>query len=417
MPEMSGIQIQGLGYVPLPPGVDAEQANKLVKSGALANLDATQILAELAKLAATVGTGGAGAIPGVSSSSGVPTIDGVMFEFSAADMAAALLVLQGKTQDAQMSTAKEGLATNKNKMEEKNAASMKKINDWIKACEDAAAKEKSGGIMGWFQKIGTFIAAALAVVVAVAATAATGGAAGPLLALAVIGLVGATISLASAISQEAGGPALELSTLTAKLCTVVLEACGVPKDKAEAAGKMMSGMAGLMTGAVLVDPAFAGNAFGGFAELVGADAMQVAIVTGVFTAVATIAIAVAMVVATGGASAPSTINSIASMVKTGAAIAQGAVGLATGGLAVAQGVNKLEIVKDERTANLAQADKKLIDAIIAKLQKQMEDDREEIKKVLQQIMDGVQLVSQMINSASDSRSQLAANMVGKGQTI
>ncbi len=92
-------------------------------------------------------------------------------------------------------------------------------------------------------------------------------------------------------------------------------------------------------------------------------------------------------------------------------------GLATGGLAVAQGVNKLEIVKDERTANLAQADKKLIDAIIAKLQKQMEDDREEIKKVLQQIMDGVQLVSQMINSASDSRSQLAANMVGKGQTI
>jgi hypothetical protein len=416
MPEMSGIQIQGLGYLPLPPGVDAEQANKLVQSGALANLDATQILAELAKLAATVGTSGKG-IPGVSGSNGAPSIDGVMFDFSAEDMAAALLVLQGKTQDAQLSTAREGLVTNKKKMEEKNAASMKKINEWIKACEDAAAKEKSGGIMGWFKKIGTFIAAALAVVVAVAATAATGGAAGPLLALAVIGLVGATISLASAISQEAGGPALELSTLTAKLCTVVLEACGVPKDKAEAAGKMMSGMAGLMTGAVLVDPAFAGNAFGGFAELVGADAMQVAIVTGVFTAVATIAIAVAMVVATGGASAPSTIASIAGMVKTGAAIAQGAVGLATGAVGVAQGVNKLEIAKDERTANLAQADKKQIDAIIAKLQKQMEDDREEIKKVLDEIMQGMTIVSQMINSAGQSRSQLASGLLGKGQTI
>jgi len=65
---------------------------------------------------------------------------------------------------------------------------------------------------------------------------------------------------------------------------------------------------------------------------------------------------------------------------------------------------------DERDAANIQADKKMIDALIAKLQKSMEEDREEIKKVMQQMQDGIQIVNQMIAGAAQSRSQLSANL-------
>ena len=46
----------------------------------------------------------------------------------------------------------------------------------------------------------------------------------------------------------------------------------------------------------------------------------------------------------------------------------------------------------------------------------MEDGREELKKVIQQIEDGMQVVSQMINGAAESMSQITANM-GKRQSV
>ena len=380
----------------------------------LKNVDSAKLLADLAKLAATTQAQNPAGTPGLTNANGAPQIEGVNLSMSAEDMAAALLVLQGKTQEAQLSTAREGLTTNKKKLEDKNQKAMEKIQDWIQKCKDAQAKEKAAGIFGWLVKIVSVVAAAIAVAVAAAATVASGGAAAPLLALAVIGLVGATMSLASQISQSAGGPALELSSLMAKLCTTVLTACGVPEDQAEKAGKMMSGLAGLMSGAVLADPAFAGQAFSGFAELVGANANDAAIVAGVFTVVATIAIAVVMAVATGGASVA---DSLGKTVAAGARIAQAACGIASGAAAVTQGGLNIAKAHDERDAANIQADKKAIDAVIAKLQKQMEEDREEIKKVLDQIMEGMNVVSQMINSASQSRTQIASNLSGRGQTI
>lgn len=414
MSGVSGLNPGG-AYTPQPMP-DAGSAQQL-GGGALSTVDSAKMLSELAKLSATLQAQNPSGVPGVTTPGGAPAIDGVQINFSPEDMAAALLVLQGKTQEAQLTTAKEGLTTNKKKLEEKNKQAMDKINDWIKKCEEAESKSKAGGIFGWITKIAGFVAAALAVAVAAVATVATGGAAAPLLALAVIGLVGATISLASQISQAAGGPALELSTLMSKLCTTVLMACGVPKDKAEQAGKMMSGMIGLLSGAVLVDPAFAGQAFGGFAELVGADAMQAAIVTGVFTAVATIAVAAVMIIASGGTNAGAAIDGIAKTVMTAAKIGQAVAGITSGAAAVAQGGIGIAQAYDERDAANIQADKKLVDAIIAKLQKQMEEDREQIKKVMEEMMEGMNIVSQMIAGAAQSRSQITSNLAGKGQTI
>ena len=415
---MSEIRLNtpGMGGAYTPPPAENTGVPAAGLPGAT-NVDSVKMMGELGKMAATLQATSPQGTSGVSNANGAPSIGGVQINFSPEDLAAALVVLQGKTQEAQLTTAKEGLSTNKKKLEEKNAQAMEKINKWIEDCQKAAAKEKSAGIFGWITKIAGFIAAAIAVVVAAVATVASAGAASPLLALAVIGLVGATISLASQISQAAGGPALELSTLLSKLCTKMLVGMGVPEEKAEQAGKMMSGLMGLMSGAVLVDPAFAGQAFGGFAELVGADATQAAIVSGVFTAVATIAIAVVMIVASGGTNVASAVEGISKTVLTGARIAQAAAGITGGVGAVAQGALNVGKAYDERSAATAQADKKLIDAMIMKLQKSMEDDREDVKKVIQEMMDGLNIVSQMIAGASNSRLQIASNLTGKGQTI
>src|SRR5690606_26121988 len=130
----------------------------------------------------------------------------------------------------------------------------------------------------------------------------------------------------------------------------------------------------------------------------------------VFTALATFATMALMIVASGGAAAPAAIGGIAKTVmtaaKVGSMVASTASGVATattGGLSVAKSI-------DEHAAATALVDKKKFDAMIAKLQKQMEEDREQIKQVLQQMQDGIAIVSQMIASAGDSRAQLSANL-------
>jgi hypothetical protein len=382
-------------------------------------VDSAKLLADMLQLVQGMNAKTPGGAPGVTTSSGAPSIDGVTIDFSPEDMAAALLVLQGKTSDAQISTAKQGVDISKKKMEQKNTEAMAKIKDWIQKCEEAAAKEKSGGILGWFTKIASFIGAALAVVAAAVATAATGGAAAPLLALAIVGMVGATISLASAISQECGGPPLEISTWMAKACTEIMKAVGVPADKAEAAGKVMAGAAALMLcpALIAVDPSLMGNLAGGIAELSGADASTVAIVTGVLTAVTSLAISIGVTVASGGMGATAAVSDTVALIGKAAKISQAVVGVATGAAAVGKGVITLEAADLQKQADGALVDKKKIDAILAKLQKQMEDDRDQIKKVLDDVMQGMTIVSQMISAASSSRSQIAGNLVGKSQTI
>lgn len=415
--------VGGAGASPIPLPTDTSttatgQGNAAAAAGTLNDVDINRLLGEMARMAAALPPSTSSGAPGMTDRNGAPVIDGVQIDFSPEDMAAALLVLQGKTQDAQLKTAREGIVTNQKRLEERNQQSMNKINEWIQNCKDAAEKEKAASVSSWISKILGFVAAAFAVVVAAVASVGSAGAASPLLGLAVIALVGATISLASQISQEYGGPELEISTWTAKLCSVVLEACGVPKEDAEAAGRMMSGMVGLLTFAVLVDPAYAGQAFGGFAELVGANADQIAIVTGVATAVATIAISIGMVAAAGPTGVGAAVDGVAKTVLTAGRIGQAVAGIGSGVAGATAGGYNIAKAGNERAANVAQADKKLIDAMIAKLQQQMENDREDIKKVMQEIMDGMNVVSQMINSAGESRSQIAANLTSvRSQTI
>ena len=369
--------------------------------------DPTKLAAEFVRMASLLDTPDPNPLPSLPGTSSAPVIDGVSINFSPEDMIAALQVLQGKTQDSQIKVAQQGLQTAKVKMDDQNERAMNKIQEWIKASQDAAAKQKVSGVTDWFAKIGAFLGAVFAVVAAAAATIATGGAAAPLLAVAVLGVVGAGMSLASAISQELGGPPLDLNSLMMKACSAILTAVGVPADKVEAASKVMAGALAVLVPALLVtDPSLIGNLVGGIAVLGGADPMQAAIATAVITALATFAVMAVSIIASGGAAATTAIDGTVKTLMTFGKVAQAVVGVVSGTAAVVGGGYKIAAAFDEHKAAAAQAAKKAFDAIIAKLSKQMEDDREDLKKILQQMMDGVTIVSQMISAAADSRSQI-----------
>ncbi|WP_298208972.1 type III secretion system translocon subunit SctE [Acidovorax sp.] len=375
-------RVSGGPALPLsqPGNLSADVADRLQQ----ARLDPAQTLQEIATLAGTLKTLNAPASSGgntITNANGAPQLDGVTVNFSAEDMAAMLLVLQSKTQEAQLSTAKEGLNTNKKKLEDQNQRSMDKINDWIKKCEDQSAKEKANSILNWFQKIFTAIAAAFAVVAAAVATVSTGGLAAPLLALAVLSLASSVVSIASEVDKANGGEGFDHVSEWMDPGTLI------------------------------------GKGVGELAKAVGADDQTAAILSAVYAVAATIAIMAVSVMLTGGASASSQIGQMQKTILTAARVGQAVAGVVGGATQVAKGGVDIAIAHDQRDATLIQADKKKIDAIIAKLQKQMEEDREEIKKVLDEMMEGMNIVSKMINSAGESRAQISSNLSGKTQTI
>lgn len=380
------------------------------QAGRNQSIDLLKRIDELVEIASALHASNGTTVPKVLDADRAPAIDGVTINFSPEDMAAALQVLRGKTQDAQMKTAQEGLQISKTQAEQQNERAMGKIKEWIAACEDAAAKQKASEQMDWVAKIGAFIGAIIAVVAAAVLTVATAGAAAPLLAVAVLGLVGATMNLASAISQKLGGPAVDLGTLMTQAATAILTAVGVPADKIEAASKVLAGVLAVVTFAAIADPSMLGTLAGGIAQLAGADATQVAIVTAVISFVATIAVMGATMIASGGSAA---VGGIAKLVQTVSKVAQSIIGIASGVTAAVGGAYRISAAYDEHTAATAQADKKAIDAIIAKLGKQMEDDREELKKVVQQLMDSISVVSQMIAAAAESRTQIIQGTAGR----
>jgi hypothetical protein len=423
---MMGTEIVGGGYTPPPTYTNAnelldglarftsQQTQKMTEA------DVVSMLAALGKLAGAGGTQGTGGIAGVSNGNGAPAIDGVHLDFSAEDMALALQALQGKTQEGQLKVAKEGVQMSQNKVAQKHAESLKKIDEMITKQKEADEKGKTSGIFGWITKIAAVVASVVAVAIAAAATIATAGAAAPLLALAVIGLVGATMSLASAISQEYGGPPLDLGHWMNKGMTALLESpmFGMKPPESTHAGKMLAGAVGILTGAVLVDPSLAGSLAGGIAGLSGGDEMAIALAEGITSAVVGLAISITMVVLTGGAAAPAAMSGLAKTINMAAKITQGVVGITAGVAGAAAGGLNMAKASDEFDVAKLGSSKSKIDALIMKLAKQMEEDREQVKKVLDEIMQGMSIVSQIINSGAQSRSQLAANIgTGRAQTI
>jgi hypothetical protein len=409
----------------------------------------TRLLSELADLAASLaGTKSTAGGDQVSDARGAPTIGEPAKVYSQDDMVSLLRSIRSKSQDGQLQAAKNGIETAKLAAEKNTEGQLKKIDEWVKKCEEANNKSTLGKIFSWIGKIAAVIASVVAVAVAGAAAIASGGAATPLLALAVIGLIGSTISLADQISQECGGPTISIGNLIGTMTSKLLESFGVDPETAGKIGKVMAGVAVIMApGLLLVEPGLAATMAQGICELAGVDpavagyvtmaigiaaAVTVGIVMAVASAGASSGSAVANATAQTGATAATTGAKVASTaaqttstvttatVSTGAKVANGLVGagaqIASGATQIGSGIVTIQKAGIEKDAQNALADKKALAADMIKIQQQMEDGREEIKKVIQQIEEGLMNVTKMINDSADSMSQITANM-GKRMSV
>ena len=386
---------------------------------ALGTMDPTKVMEALTALQASLDATPSQSSSGLTNRNGAPSIGGVTLAFSPEDMAAALLVLQGKTQDQQMKNATQGILIDQQKMADNNTKQLAKINDWIDKCAEAAEKQKAETASNWFSTIFGFVAAVVSLVVAAVATVATGGAAAPLLAMAVIGVVTTSISLVNqvrATQEPPQEPIDSFSTAVGKLITNALIDSGMDKEKAEKLGGLLSGVAGMLTGAVLIDPGFAGQMYGGIAEACGADETQVAIVKASFTLLAGLGTAVMMMVACGKIPAGEVINGMTKILditnKVGGLVTAG-LAIGAGGAAISSGIAKVEGADLQKDADSKLVDKKKLDAMLIEMQAAAEQAKDDLKKLLEEIQSGMATVSAMISAGGESRSQIATNMGGQ----
>ena len=368
------------------------------------------------------------ATPGVSDGNGAPEIDGVRISFSAEDLGDALRLLGNKTQEQQLKAAKESLETSKLKMGESHRKAIEKIEEYAKKCAEAKHQSIFKKVFGWIGRALAFIGAAIAVGISAVGTVASGGAATPALILSCVALAAATISLASAVSQECGGPALEPSALITKAISAALKLFGVPAEKAESIGKVVSGVLGIVMtsgAALLIDPAFASNVVAGSMELGGVDPNTIATVSMIVGIATTLTIGIATAVMTFGAGTASAVSNVvgksisttANAVQKGAAIAQATTTVATGAAGVGSGAAGIAEAKSQHEADTAMVDKKKIDVMTMALMKAMEEDQEQIKKILKEIEESMQAISDIIAGSAQSLSDIASNIKGGRATI
>lgn len=345
----------------------------------------------------------------ISNQHGAPAIGAVLSHFAPEELVLLLQALKLKTQEGQLRTAKEGLQITQLDLNQLNENKLGKLKESIDKGQSADAKSKYSNILNWAVKVGAVAGSLVAVVGLAAATGVTGGAAGPLLALAVIGLVSSSISLLSAGSQAIGGPPLEINTYATMASKALLTLVGVPEEKRDAASQIMAGSLGVITGAVLLDPQLTGGLASGIVLMSSGNENWAAFASAAVTAATTIAIAVVMIVANPAGSSEAMKEAVKGVSQTAKVVQIAVAGTNALGSGVAAGINGFVAV-DEHAAAMAQVDRQKFSALIAKLQALMEEDTEQITQIVKDIQESMSKVSQIIMQASESRSQIVANL-------
>lgn len=409
-------------YTPQSPSsADADQGTQVNGQSNVSGIITDQQQAsELLALSKQYGAQGADDDGRITDKNGAPRLDAPAQSFSVNDMVDLLRSLQTKSQDQQLKASKESIESAKLKAQKNTEKQLEKIKEWVDKCQEAANKSKVSGIFGWIGKVFAFVASVVAVAVAAVATVASGGAAAPLLAVAIVGCIAATMSLASAISQELGGPELSIDNLVRNTVGKFLtDVCGVDKEKADSICKVIGGAAAIAFPVMLaIEPSLLGNMVQSIAMMAGADEKTAGYIGMGFTLAASIGVGIAMAVMSGGSSAVNSAADVAQKVslqavKTINTVIAGANTAVSGTTQVAQGALGIAKANLEKEGQDAIAGKKELEAMMIKLQKQMEEGREEMKKVIEQIEQSTQVVSKMLAGASDSMSQIATNMGSK----
>ena len=339
---------------------------------------------------------------------GAPALAASTLSGNVVDLTLAMQMMQASFSNAQAATSMAEIKINTVKLKASQAEQNAHYKKSVESARDA--ESKSGGILGFFKKLFKMIAAVAGIVLSALAVAASGGAAGPLLAFAVVGLVSASIGLASEISQAAGGPPISVSGMLTKMGTALAKACGATDEDAEKIGKVVGNSIGAPL--CLIDPSVLGELTGGIAALSGADPLVIGIVSVVGTLLA-VGLSFAVMPKFEGSE---TMNKIAAAAMKMTGLKQGlmvAKGLADGASGVVGGTQGVLVARSQWDADNARADAKASSVQTMKLQQQMDDLLDEVRKLFEQVEESYRGATQILSRASQSYQLLARNMGGR----
>ena len=435
-------QAAGLGSTaPSATGTPSANLPSLAAGGAISPLQdwMRTLIDQIAKLDSTRSD------DGVVDQNGAPTLETPIFDFSGDQLALLLAAMDTKIKDLQAKTAREGIEVARVQTETANTDMLEKLQEAIDEQAEAAAKEKENKVWGWIAKVAAFIGAIVAVVAAAAATVATGGAAAPLLVVAVIGAVAATVDLANQINQEVN-PDAEPFTLGSLIGDAIIQAMdeeGIDGTDRAAASGLASAM-----GFLLMQPDLAGQmaedsaiADGRSTEFAANMRMGVTIAAVVTTVIAMIVVTIASGGAASGSTASSATSGTSKAIDVGTKVADttadvvsaadkvkkasdaaqqvikaskyiGAInGLAQGTAAVGGGVTGIQVAENQQQAENARAAAKEIEAMLLKLQDQTEEQTARLKEIIAALQEGMTMFTNMIAAAGDQRANIVRNQV------
>jgi hypothetical protein len=286
--------------------------------------------------------------------------------------------LQTKMNDllAQQQTGE--IKSNQTEMKQKNLQQMQKIQKWLDDLSAAAAQRKSAGIWGWIKSALSAVASVVAAVLAVAASPFTGGAS---VVVAVIAIGAAIQSVSSLVFQALKEAGVEVPALVVDLFNHLTSIGGLISGICRLAKVDKDAAAWVQMGVDL----FVGLLTGGLAWRAASNAAD----------------------ATG------------KLIKLSASAQKMAAGFEAGqnvaqfGLGVGQGVLTLQAGKAEQEAAYTMADRMEIMARISKLQAVMEQNVEDLKKIVDQMQSVFKIIGDLVNSEADMKSQVNALIGGR----
>lgn len=260
--------------------------------------------------------------------------------------------LQLDNEERQAAMAKDRIKAQKDSLDTEQKDRMKKIDENIKQVDKAEKARKASRLFGW-------LGAIIAVITAIVVTVVTGGAA------AAFAIAGAALAVASLVGNETG--------LTDKLIDKLaesLEKNGDSKNDAKFKASLIVNLTML-----------------GLSLACGIGAIATA----------------ATAAANAATQAVKTISETAKMVQSITTIASTVVG--TGSLA-AGGVSTYF----NYTSQNAQADVTELEKFMQMLQQRLEESEEELQQILSMIQNAVGKIAELINSATDTSTEISQNI-------
>lgn len=331
-------------------------------------------------------------------------------EFSADELVALLSTLNNKIKALQLDSAK-NIENNQREMAQINNATMEKLQELAEKAEKAKRAGFFAKVFGYIGKVFGLIASALGTAALAFGSAVSGGAAAPLLALSIVGMISAASSLANQISAEAGGPTISLGNLFKTMWVKILQAFNVPEDQIDNIAKIVSGASVLALS--LIEPSIIGDLVAGSMGLAGSNPETIEKVKMGLTAAVALATSIALMAVSFSKAFEKIVNVGESTMNMTWLTAHNAARFATvekGRAAVGQGIASAIQAKYDRSYELAIADKDALKAIMVALRQTLELEQEQIKKIIQEIQDALQVVTGIIRDMFESRAQVTRNL-------